>query len=161
MEDPYFCTSKATSHPRAASSSKRTEATHRFRLGSPFPAGRTAGLCASMSRELLSGQIQPWNLCKAAVTPRAWPVPRCVTSGSTGHLRIPFLFPWSLPGFAMHLSWYHCSFPAGFCVCGQAPSHVQTVHLRKEKCSVETREKESFGREMGCFVYLKLEPDSS
>lgn len=70
-------TSKATSQPQAPSSSQRTEATHRFRLGPPFPAGRTAGLCVSMSRELLSGQIQPWNPCKAAVTQRAWPVPRC------------------------------------------------------------------------------------
>lgn len=123
-------------------------------------------LCISMSRELLSGQMQLLNPLQSCCDPKGTVLCPCVTtSGSTGHLTLSFLFPWSLPRFPAQCSLYHCSLTAGYCrygsAAGQSPSHVQTMHLRKEKCCVETSGKESFGRQMGFFVYLRLEPDSN
>lgn len=163
MEHPSFCTIQSNISPPNCQQLSKNWGHSQAQIKILIPgweSNRT--LCVSMSRELLSGQIQLLNPLQSCCDPKGMVLCPCVTtSGSTGHLTI---LPLSLVSPKVSsTSLYHCSLTAGYCVHGQcswmSPSHVQTVHLRKEECCVETSGKESFGRQMGFFVYLKLEPD--
>lgn len=104
MEHPSFCTIQSNISPPNCQQLSKNWGHSQAQIKILIPgweSNRT--LCVSMSRELLSGQIQLLNPLQSCCDPKGMVLCPCVTtSGSTGHLTLSFLFPWSLPRFPAH-----------------------------------------------------------
>lgn len=133
MEHPYSCTIQSNISPCLQLSRNWGHSQVQIKILLPsWENNRTLSAWAGSCSQARSNYE---TLCKAAVTPEAC---SCAQVWSPQGAQViwlsPFLSPWSLPRFAVHHSWDHCSFPAGHCVCGQCS---WTVTLSCPSCTSE------------------------